>query len=131
MRTILAVLLLIPTLVSAQTFGCYVANYTNYCSSLKANCTFNSALDSLNYGYTVGNLCDTYGYALAKWDEEEKRANHNYSVWEQCAKERDYNAGGWNECAAGWQGTVNLLGQSDRLVKKLRRACGAKCKRIK
>ena len=81
----------------------YVANGVAYCSNAPINCYKESNDNLLAYGGSIGQLCDKFYQSVTIGLSESQRANINYEA---------------------------LIYQT-ALAKRMKKVCGAKCKRVK
>ena len=121
MKKLLLALCLIPSVSFAQvfypTYGCFVEPYQANCSQHTVNCQASSQTNLLWFGSTVGTLCDQYISCAQDWYNEKNAHTACYGEYETLRGK--YNS------------LVNPYNKNLALIKKLRAACGAKCKRIK
>lgn len=114
--------LFVPSFVKAQSFtpslGCFV-DFTNpnVCSNLDIICGTNYNSNYLSGGYTIAQLCDKYNVASAL-------ASSNYEASQSYLAQ-------YNSLVGTHNGLVTNYNSQLKLIKKLRKACGTKCKKIK
>lgn len=117
MKKLLFALLLLPAISNAQsyTYGCFVENGSIYCSTGEITCgTFGNVA---SFGPTVGSLCNQYILALGELVTETQRADINYNAY--------------LTAEAGRLDWIAFANKKVALIKRLRKACGSKCKLIK
>jgi len=125
MRTaILTLALLAMQSLQAETFGCFIRNYQNYCSSETVVCSESSYLNSVDFGPTVGKLCDQFLTAASLAVEINRDLSSCRDAYAAISVDKDLETARAN---ANYSAGLYQLA----LVNKLRRACGSKCKRIK
>ena len=128
MKKLLLALCLIPSVSFAQvfypTYGCFVEPYQANCSQHTVNCQASPQTNLLWFGSTVGTLCDNYISCASDWyAEKEGRAS--------CLTGYDTLLSQYNSLVNKYNALVKPYNKNLALIKKLRAACGTKCKRIK
>lgn len=117
MKRLLLALCLVPSLSFAQAYGCFIEPGDYYCSQRTINCQSSSVRNIEWFGYTTGDVCNSFVYCVSQLTD--------------MTTARDVNSTGWDSCIDQYNALVKPYNKNLTLIKKLRAACGAKCKRIK
>lgn len=138
MKKLLFVLLFAPTIAAAQglpsgCYGTYADNPWMYCynGTTTPNYTLNYSDWAYYYGYQMADrMLEAEGY-LVRALSCEQDLNINATSLNSCNSA--YNAMTANRDAwyNSYNSTAASLSKANSLVKKLRKACGSKCKKIK
>lgn len=110
MKKLLLALLFIAPCARAQSYGCYIELASNFCSNREILCSLGEFDNTARYGVSIGRICDYYAAT--------------YNGYLECASDRDIALNGWQE-------TIDIGRRYEATMRRLRRACGLKCKRIK
>jgi hypothetical protein len=110
MRYLAFLILLFPSLALAFDPLYCMSDNTGYCTNESINCTGNYATDSYNYYYPVADLCKSLNEMAS-----------NYGYYYGYALGCDITAGKLRKSVSS----------KDSLIKKLKKACGTKCKNIR
>lgn len=110
MKLLFLVIMLLPGAVSAAQLGCFVETGKSTCSDQEITCSLGEFNNIATYGQSIGFICDAYVAT--------------YNGYLQCVSDRDRARQGWKE-------TIDIGLRYEATLRRLRRACGAKCKRIK
>ncbi len=117
--------LIFTSTAHAQSVGCFVS-YNSFpnCDTSQFECSVNNAANYNLYGTMIGRICDTYLFCLDSLTRTQRDfdalaginatnnqlANNNYNAYLACN---------------------SSLSKTNSLAKRLRKACGSKCRRIK
>lgn len=136
------VVLLASVVAEAQNYfpgyGCFVEQGSAQCSNSVLPCGTDVSLPYLYFGATVGNLCErlitTQNTAFSCNDSLAACVSQKSEVQTTLSDV----AGRFNECQGLYNGLVpkynSLVATSTKntaLIRKLRKACGSACKKIK
>ena len=133
---VVALALLLPSFAQAEA-GCFALTSSNpQCSPYaKIECLHSYSLDSLLYGSNIASLCHDIDFANTSWSAAFevcsaalKSASSDRDLY---LSQRDTCANNFNNAKVINANCVAVLNKGKSLEKKLRRACGAKCKKIK
>ncbi len=113
---ILCVLSLFAYQAEAQLYGCFSSN-TASCTQRMIQCSGTYNNDVALYGESIANLCYERDEGLSNW----------FACDETLQEWKDYG----NECYASNTAGRKLLNRYQRLERRLRKACGAQCKKLK
>jgi hypothetical protein len=127
--------------------GCFMGTYDSYCYSgyFYASDCDQWNMTSYNFGSYIYSMCSYVNSAEASnayLTAEVSSCNNDFNVVvnqrDACASARDSYLGQLNSCLAAGNSTeanrqlwISYSKKRDVLVKKLYKACGAKCKRVK
>lgn len=117
-KIILGLALLVTSTANAATLGCFIEPLGSSCSTSRIACNVeNPNINYINFGFTVGELCNAY---VSTW----------YSLQSKQSESQGYY-NSYATCSTGLSAAGNALENQRRLVSRLRKACGSKCKKIK
>lgn len=119
--------LFVPNLVKAQQLGCYVDfRFLNTCFEGDVSCALRNDLSEERFfhGTAVGNLCYKYSITLTNLSSCDSAYSDSQANLASCN-------GGYNSLVATHNTLVANYNSQLKLIKKLRKACGTKCKKIK
>jgi hypothetical protein len=112
--------------------GCYGTDPYGYCWNVSFSA---SDCDGYNPSSRVGIFMST---ACQYVNDVEQIAVNNYNSYLTAADQRDYCYNGWTQCTNSLNSATSTALSLDKsvksqaaLIKKLRKACGSKCKRIR
>lgn len=142
MKRIILSVFLWPLVANAQNanVGCFVDKLSfPYCSELKLTCDLlNPITNVANFGPTIAYLCDDYIGALKLGIEDKKRLdaaiadrNYWYNEAQGCNSAFATEQGKTASCSNQYNSCATQYNAQIVTIRALRRACGAKCKRIK
>lgn len=120
---ILLTAILLPALSHAQT-GCWVDFATNQCDPYAVDCYYDpddltgaADINKVAFGFNIASLC------LARDTQASIRA--------ACEANLVTCDAGFSALNGAYNTTYSRLTSANSLIKKLKKACGAKCKKIK
>lgn len=121
MKKLLLVLILFPDIVLADaltpTFGCFIENNSFYCAQGTITCGADPVQNAFDFGMTAADLCTRLNAATDS-------NTHNYNGWNSCITM-------YNSTESSRQEWIAYGTRQAALIKKLRRACGTRCRGIK
>jgi hypothetical protein len=106
----LLLLLIFPTLALGQSHGCYTVDGINCYNSTVPGCFNDFQTNQASYGITVATLCMDF--------------NYNYNELNKCISKNT------NLVSTG-KYAISELSKRDKLIAKLKKACGSRCKSFK
>jgi hypothetical protein len=138
---------LVASTAHAVPTGCFITDYSSYCygGSFSASDCDQWNMTSYNFGSYIYSMCSYVNSAEASnsyLTNEINSCNSDFNVVvnqrDAAASARDSYLGQLNSCIASGNSTeanrqlwVAYANKRDALVKRLYRACGAKCKKVK